>query len=110
MTKEIRLSQNRTILTSIFMKSGLTNTGRLSHLMLGQESGNKFVEEGFDTHHCIKFGGVESILSYPATMSHAGVPYEVRLEKGITDGLLRYSVGLEGVEDIIKDLHRVLSS
>ncbi|WP_314585607.1 aminotransferase class I/II-fold pyridoxal phosphate-dependent enzyme [Paenibacillus terrigena] len=56
----------------------------------------------------VSLGAVESILSYPAMMSHASMPREVRLEKGITDGLLRYSVGLEHVDDLIDDLSNAL--
>lgn len=57
----------------------------------------------------VSLGAVESILSYPAMMSHAAMPHEVRLKRGITDGLLRFSVGLEHVEDLIEDLDQALS-
>lgn len=57
----------------------------------------------------VSLGAVESILSYPAMMSHASMPREVRLARGITDGLVRYSVGLEDVGDIIRDLEQALS-
>ncbi|MEC0225896.1 aminotransferase class I/II-fold pyridoxal phosphate-dependent enzyme [Paenibacillus alba] len=56
----------------------------------------------------VSLGAVESILSYPAMMSHAAMPKEVRLLRGITDGLVRYSVGLEDIEDIIEDLEQAL--
>ncbi|TBL70045.1 trans-sulfuration enzyme family protein [Paenibacillus thalictri] len=56
----------------------------------------------------VSLGAVESILSYPAMMSHASMPREVRLERGITDGLVRYSVGLEDIGDIIADLEQAL--
>ncbi|QGQ95239.1 aminotransferase class I/II-fold pyridoxal phosphate-dependent enzyme [Paenibacillus psychroresistens] len=52
----------------------------------------------------VSLGAVESILSYPAMMSHAAMPREVRHQRGITDGLLRYSVGLEHIDDILADL------
>lgn len=52
----------------------------------------------------VSLGAVESILSYPAMMSHAAMPKEVRAERGITDGLVRYSVGLEDINDLIEDL------
>ncbi|SEB95734.1 aminotransferase class I/II-fold pyridoxal phosphate-dependent enzyme [Paenibacillus sp. GP183] len=58
----------------------------------------------------VSLGAVESILSYPAMMSHAAMPRDVRLQRGITDGLVRYSVGLEDVEDIIQDLEQALQS
>lgn len=54
-------------------------------------------------------GGVESLISHPATMTHASVPAETRSKLGITDGLVRVSVGIEDVEDIIQDLDEALS-
>jgi cystathionine beta-lyase/cystathionine gamma-synthase len=54
-------------------------------------------------------GGVESLISHPATMTHASVPPETREKLGITDGLVRVSVGIEDVEDIIEDLDKALS-
>ena len=54
-------------------------------------------------------GGVESLLCHPASMTHASIPKEKRDALGITDGLLRLSVGLEDVEDLEQDLNRALS-
>ncbi len=54
-------------------------------------------------------GGVESLISHPASMTHASVPIEKREQLGITDGLVRISVGIEDVEDIIADLDQALS-
>ncbi|HWO53159.1 MAG TPA: aminotransferase class I/II-fold pyridoxal phosphate-dependent enzyme [Paenibacillus cookii] len=56
----------------------------------------------------VSLGAVESILSYPAMMSHAAMPAEVRHERGIADGLLRFSVGLEDIDDLIADLDQAL--
>ncbi|MBK9707474.1 MAG: PLP-dependent transferase [Acidobacteria bacterium] len=53
-------------------------------------------------------GGVESLISHPASMTHASVPAEERARLGITDGLVRISVGIEDVEDIIADLDAAL--
>jgi cystathionine beta-lyase/cystathionine gamma-synthase len=53
-------------------------------------------------------GGVETLISHPATMTHASVPAEVRQRIGITDGLIRISVGIEDVEDLITDLDQAL--
>jgi cystathionine beta-lyase/cystathionine gamma-synthase len=53
-------------------------------------------------------GGVETLISHPATMTHASVPAEVRDRIGITDGLIRISVGIEDVEDLIADLDQAL--
>jgi cystathionine beta-lyase len=58
----------------------------------------------------VSLGGVESILSYPATMSHGSMPREERLARGITDGLVRLSVGLEDPDDLIRDLANALQS
>lgn len=57
----------------------------------------------------VSLGGVESILSYPATMSHAAMPPAERQRRGITDGLVRLSVGLEAAEDLIADLDQALA-
>ncbi|HEV2859668.1 MAG TPA: cystathionine gamma-synthase [Pyrinomonadaceae bacterium] len=54
-------------------------------------------------------GGVETLISHPATMTHASVLPETRARLGITEGLVRISVGLEDVEDIIADLDQALS-
>lgn len=54
-------------------------------------------------------GGVETLISHPATMTHASVPPETRQKVGITDGLVRLSVGIEDVEDLIADLDFALS-
>lgn len=54
-------------------------------------------------------GGVESLIGYPATMSHAAVPKEERERRGITDGLIRLSVGIEDVDDLIDDLTHALA-
>jgi len=53
-------------------------------------------------------GGVETLVSHPATMTHASVPAAERARLGITDGLVRISVGIEDVEDIISDLDEAL--
>lgn len=53
-------------------------------------------------------GGVESLANHPATMTHASIPAEKRAEKGITDDLVRLSVGIEDIEDLIQDLDNSL--
>jgi cystathionine beta-lyase/cystathionine gamma-synthase len=54
-------------------------------------------------------GGVETLISHPATMTHASVPPDERNRLGITDGLVRISVGVEDAEDLLEDLDRALS-
>lgn len=56
----------------------------------------------------VSLGGVESIISYPAKMSHAAMPPEERASRGITDTLVRLSVGLEDPDDLIADLERFI--
>lgn len=56
----------------------------------------------------VSLGNVDSLISHPASMTHAIVPKEQRERIGITDGLVRLSVGIENVEDIIKDLSQAL--
>jgi cystathionine beta-lyase len=56
----------------------------------------------------VSLGGVESIISYPARMSHAAVPPEERTRKGITDTLVRLSVGLEDPDDLIADMAQAM--
>lgn len=53
-------------------------------------------------------GGVESLICHPPTMTHASVPAEVRRKVGIGDGLLRFSVGIEDIQDLIGDVDRAL--
>lgn len=54
-------------------------------------------------------GGVESLISHPATMTHASVPRQEREKLGISDGLLRLSVGIEDPEDLVADLQQALA-
>ena len=53
-------------------------------------------------------GGVESLIGHPASMTHASIPKEERLKIGLTDSLIRLSVGIENVDDLIQDLEKAL--
>jgi cystathionine gamma-lyase len=55
-------------------------------------------------------GGVESLIGHPAIMTHASVPAEMRGRMGVSDGLVRLSVGIEDIEDLIADLDQALGS
>ena len=55
-------------------------------------------------------GGVETLISHPASMTHASVPPEIRDEIGITEGLVRISVGIEDYEDLQGDLEQALEA
>ncbi|EKZ0145399.1 PLP-dependent aspartate aminotransferase family protein [Enterococcus faecalis] len=57
----------------------------------------------------VSLGGVESILSHPATMSHACLSPEERLQQGVVDGLLRLSCGIENIEDLLEDFEQALA-
>ncbi|RFA36268.1 hypothetical protein CAI16_05630 [Virgibacillus dokdonensis] len=58
----------------------------------------------------VSLGDAESLIQHPATMTHAIIPEQDRLQMGITDQLLRLSVGLEAWEDIWEDLDRALNT
>jgi len=57
----------------------------------------------------VSLGGIETILSWPCRMSHASMPRSERLKRGIGDGLVRLSAGLESVEDLEADFAQALS-
>ncbi len=54
-------------------------------------------------------GGVESLIGHPASMTHASIPKEDRLKVGLTDSLIRLSIGVENVDDLIADLDKALA-
>jgi methionine-gamma-lyase len=58
----------------------------------------------------VSLGGVETLIEHPASMTHAGIPAQERLAAGITDGLVRYSVGIEDPDDLLEDLEQALTS
>jgi methionine-gamma-lyase len=58
----------------------------------------------------VSLGNVDTLIQHPASMTHAHVPAEIRRQNGISDGLIRLSVGIENVEDIINDLDQALNS
>jgi cysteine-S-conjugate beta-lyase len=81
----------------------------LSFRLADEEAVRTFVKHAKIPVFAVSLGAVESILSYPAKMSHAAMPKEERERRGITDGLLRLSVGLEAADDLISDFERALS-
>jgi methionine-gamma-lyase len=58
----------------------------------------------------VSLGGVETLIEHPASMTHAGMSREARLEAGISDGLVRYSTGIEDVEDLLADLEQAFQA
>jgi cystathionine gamma-lyase len=53
-------------------------------------------------------GGVESLINHPASMTHASIPREERIKNGLSDGLIRLSVGIEDANDLIADLQQAI--
>lgn len=53
-------------------------------------------------------GGVESLISHPASMTHASIPREERIKNGLSDALIRISVGIEDADDLIADLQQAI--
>ena len=75
----------------------------------GLEGAKKFLERTEIFSLAESLGGVESLIEHPAIMTHASIPPEVREEIGISDGLVRLSVGIEAIEDLTDDLEKALA-
>ena len=75
----------------------------------GLEGAKKFLERTEIFSLAESLGGVESLIEHPAIMTHASIPPEVREEIGISDGLVRLSVGIEALEDLTEDLEKALA-
>ena len=75
----------------------------------GLEASKSFLEKTKIFSFAESLGGVESLIEHPALMTHASVPAEIRDKIGITDGLIRLSVGIESVEDLIDDIDQALN-
>ncbi|MEC7653816.1 MAG: cystathionine gamma-synthase [Bacteroidota bacterium] len=84
--------------------------GMISFIIKGDniENAYKFLETVEIFTLAESLGGVESLVGHPATMTHASIPKEVREKVGVTDGLIRLSLGVEDVEDLIEDLSSAL--
>jgi cystathionine gamma-lyase len=74
----------------------------------GLEAVRKFVKKLQFFALAESLGGVESLCDHPAIMTHASVPAEIRAQLGITDGLIRLSVGIESADDLLADLENAL--
>ncbi len=72
----------------------------------GLEAGKNLMNRVRLATLAVSLGGVETLIEHPASMTHAGIPGEERLRAGITDGLVRYSVGIEDADDLIEDLQQ----
>ncbi len=76
----------------------------------GMEAGRLLMDHVRVATLAVSLGGVETLIEHPASMTHAGMSRQDRLEAGITDGLVRYAVGIEDVEDLIADLRQALDA
>lgn len=74
----------------------------------GYNSGKKLMDNVHLALLAVSLGGVETLIQHPASMTHAAVSQDDKLVAGITDDLIRFSVGIEDVNDIIKDLQQAL--
>ncbi len=74
----------------------------------GFDAGVRFMNKLQLCTRTVSLGTCDTLLSHPASMSHSSVPRENRLEYGITDGLIRMSVGMENIEDILEDFQQAL--
>ena len=72
----------------------------------GLEAGKKFIDKLQMCVRAVSLGSCDTLLSHPASMTHYGVPKVDREKYGITDGLIRMSVGIENIEDILSDLEQ----
>jgi len=95
----------------VAMKQMRRPGGMLSfELKNGLQAGIDFMNKLMMCVRTVSLGTCDTLLSHPASMSHAGVPKEQRQKYGITDGLIRMNVGIENVQDIIADLQQALPS
>ncbi|MEX1275862.1 MAG: PLP-dependent aspartate aminotransferase family protein [Bacteroidota bacterium] len=83
--------------------------GMISFDLGSLENARKFLKSVRLCALAESLGGVETLISHPATMTHASVPVEERERIGVTDGLVRISVGIEDVEDLLADLKQALA-
>lgn len=83
-------------------------TGMISIELGGLERARKVLESTRIFVLAESLGGVESLISHPVTMTHAAVPEAQRRRMGLSDGLVRLSVGVEGVDDLLEDIDRAL--
>ena len=84
--------------------------GMLSFDVGSVEAGKAFVNAVRVCTLATSLGGVESIVQHSASMTHAAIPREERLRTGISDGLIRFSVGIEGIDDLMSDVEQALSA
>lgn len=72
----------------------------------GCDAGKRLMDRVKLAALAVSLGGVETLIEHPASMTHSGVPEQERLQAGISQGLVRYSVGIEDVRDLLEDLRQ----
>ena len=75
----------------------------------GMEAGKKFINQVQLCTRAVSLGTLDTLISHPASMSHFGLTTDERKAYGITDGLIRMSVGIENLADLLTDLEQALT-
>jgi cystathionine beta-lyase/cystathionine gamma-synthase len=116
---EVNSAVRRVIYPGLPSHPGHTLAGRQMHAFGGMLSleleGGLEAASAFSSHLRVfslaeSLGGVESLCCHPATMTHASIPRELREPRGVTDGLVRLSVGLEHIDDLAADVQQAIES
>jgi cystathionine gamma-synthase len=108
-------SNARTIVEYLSAHEGVTDVlypgrgGMVSFRLQAESWINPFLQELSLITFAESLGGTESFITYPATQTHADIPEEIRIQSGVCNRLLRFSVGLEDPTDIIQDLEQALA-
>lgn len=92
-------------------KKQMRDFGGMISFELKDESENEVKRVLSSTHLfslAESLGGVESLINHPASMTHASIPREERIKNGLSDGLIRLSVGIEDADDLIEDLNKAI--
>lgn len=76
----------------------------------GLDAGKRFIDKLGMCVRAVSLGTCDTLISHPASMTHYGVPKEQREKAGISDGLIRMSVGIENIEDLLRDLEQALTA
>jgi cystathionine beta-lyase/cystathionine gamma-synthase len=92
-------------------KAQMSDFGGMVSLRLrgGTEAARRFMSRTRVFSLAESLGGVESLVCHPATMTHASIPVEIRTARGVDDGLIRLSVGIEDLEDLRADLAQAIA-
>ena len=89
----------------LFAKKQMKDFGGMISFVLKNESDTNRVLSSTKLFALAEsLGGVESLINHPATMTHASIPTEERIKNGLSDALIRLSVGIEDTDDLIEDL------